>query len=156
MEWRTELDYHANMVVVESNATIINNTGRTVEVSPFTPDYSSLQNVPVVNAAIGYNCEYTGESYLLVVMNAISVPSIDHNLIPPFIMKEAGIDVKTIPKIHVEDPCVEDHSIYFKEEDLRIPLKLNGIFSYFPSHKLSDSMLNDESINVLLLTPEGP
>ena len=37
-----------------------------------------------------------------------------------------------------------------------MPLKLNGIFSYFPSHKPSDSMLNDESINVLLLTPEGP
>ena len=96
-ELRTELDSHANIVVVGRNTTIINDTGRTVEVSPFTPDYSSLQNVPVVDAAIGYDCEYTGESYLLVVMNAISVPSMDHNLIPPFIMREAGIDVRTTP-----------------------------------------------------------
>ena len=154
--FRTELDSHANMVVVGRNTAIINDTGRTAEVSPFTPDCSSLQNVPVVNAAIGYDCEHAGESYLLVVMNAISVPSMDHNLIPPFIMREAGIDVKSTPKIHVEDPCVEDHSICLKEENLRIPLKLNGIFSYFPSHKPSDSMLNDESINVLLLTSEGP
>lgn len=144
------------MVVVGRNDAMINDTGRTAEVNPFTPDCSSLQNAPIVNAAIGYNCEHTGESYLLVVIKAISVPSMDHNLIPPFIMREARIDVKSTPKIHVEDPCAEDHSIYFKEENFRIPLKLNRIFSYFTSHKPSDSMLNDESINVLLLTSEGP
>ena len=59
-ELRTELDSHANMVVVGRNATIINDTGRTVEVSPFAPDYSSLQNAPVANAAISCYCEKTG------------------------------------------------------------------------------------------------
>ena len=37
-EFRTELDSHANMVVVGRNATIINDSSRTVEVSPFTPE----------------------------------------------------------------------------------------------------------------------
>ena len=34
---RTELDYHANMVVVGRHAYILNSSGSTAQVSPFTP-----------------------------------------------------------------------------------------------------------------------
>jgi len=36
---RTELDSHANMVVVGRHAYILNNSGRTAQVSAFTPEY---------------------------------------------------------------------------------------------------------------------
>ena len=36
---RTELDSHANMPVVRRNAYILAELGKTVDVSPFTPDY---------------------------------------------------------------------------------------------------------------------
>ena len=51
---RTDLDYHANMVVVGKHAAIINDTGR--KVSPFTPDYESLSKVLIVDAAVTYDC----------------------------------------------------------------------------------------------------
>ena len=42
-ESRTELDRHANMPVVGREALVVEQSGRTVEVSPFTPDYNPLR-----------------------------------------------------------------------------------------------------------------
>ena len=58
---RTELDSHANMVVIGKNVTILNETGRYAEVAPFTPDYESLHHVPIVDACVEYNDFLSGE-----------------------------------------------------------------------------------------------
>ena len=58
-----------------------------------------------------------------------------NNLIPPFIMRENGIIVNECAKINCEDPTREDHAIIFKGYNLRIPLQLHGIFSYFATRK---------------------
>ena len=153
-ESRTELDSHANMVVVGQHAFIINNTGKTAEVSPFTSSYDSLKNVPIVDAIIAYDCPITRKAYLLVCHNALYVSSMKHNLIPPFIMREANLIVNDVPKIQLPDPDVTDHSIYFVDAEFRITLSLRGIFSYFPSRKPTQSEL--EAVDdVLVLTPQG-
>ena len=77
----------------------------------------------------------------------------EHNIIPPFILREAGLDVHDIPKIQVKEPSIEDHSIYFPADDVRITLSLNGIFSYFPSR--APTRLELDHSEVLVLTPEG-
>ena len=64
---RTELDSHANMVVIGKNVTILNETGRYAEVAPFTPDYESLHHVPIVDACVEYNDVYSGETFLLAL-----------------------------------------------------------------------------------------
>ena len=51
-ESRTELDSHANMAVVGRHCRVIANSGKTVSVQPFTPEYNSLQDIPIVDAAI--------------------------------------------------------------------------------------------------------
>ena len=38
----------------------------------------------------------------------------NHNLILPFLMREAGIIVNDISKIHIDNPTRENRSIYFK------------------------------------------
>lgn len=48
---RTELDTHANMPVVGRNALIIADTGETVDVNPFSPDYQAMK-AKVVDAAL--------------------------------------------------------------------------------------------------------
>jgi hypothetical protein len=150
----TEMDSHANMVVVGRHALVLSNTGRTAEVSPFTPDYDALQKVPIIYAVIIYVCTYTDNLYVLIMRNALSVPSMKHNRIPPFIMREAGIQVNSTPKIHAKYPSVEDHSIYFTDDDFRIPSSLWGVFSYFPTSKPTNPIL-DECEEVFLLTSEG-
>ena len=76
----------------------------------------------------------------------------ENNLIPPFVMREAGIDVNDVPKIQVEDPSVEDHSIFFSDTGFRIPLSLWGTFSYFYTSKPSVEFLSSCE-DVYLLTP---
>ena len=115
------------------------------------PDYDSMQ-IKIVDAAVQYDCPYTGKTHILVIRNALHVPSMKHNLLPPFILRQAGIEVNDTPKIQVMDPTEKDHSIYFKETDLRIPLSLWGTFSYFPSTKpMSDEV--QASDDIYLMTP---
>ena len=150
-ESRTELDSHANMPVVGRHAYVISDTGKVADVNPFTPDYNSMQ-VNIVDAAVQYECPYDGEKYILVIRNALYVPSMTNNLIPPFVMREAGIQISDTPKIQVDDPTVVDHFIFFPCDDFRIPLSLWGVFSYFPTSKPTAKEMM-ETASVYILTP---
>ena len=66
---RTELDSHANMPVVGREALVEEQSGRTVEVSPFTPDYKPIK-VEVVNAIIQYDSPLDDKEYILVVQTS--------------------------------------------------------------------------------------
>ena len=153
-ESRTDLDSHANMVVMGKHSYILSRSGRTAEVSPFSPSYEALSAVPIVDAAVAYDCPYSGKTYILVCQNALSIPEMEHNLVPPFIMREANIVVNDTPKIQVATPTENDHSIYFPDARVRIPLSLWGVFSYFPTRRPTIEELRD-SEDILLLTPEG-
>ena len=112
----TQLDSHANMIVVGSQATVFGNSGRTADVKPFSNDYSKLQSVPIVDAALAYNCPYTMKTYILTVRNALHVESMHHNLIPPFILREAGLIVNDVPRIHtkIEELKMRHTALYLK------------------------------------------
>ena len=104
VESRTEVDSHTNMPVVGKHAYIIAETDKKVDVSPFTPDYQPL-TVPLVDATVRYNNPYNRKSYILVLRNALYVPSMDNNLIPPFMLREMGVTVNDVPKIHRTEIC---------------------------------------------------
>lgn len=150
-ESRTDLDSHANMPVVGQNTYILSDTGKTADVSPFTPDYEPME-ISIVDAAILYQCPYSGKDFILVLRNALHVPSMRNNLIPPFILREKGIKVQDTPKIHEGEPTVSTHAIEFPGFDLRIPLQLWGTFSYFPSRKPTLKEL-EATEEIYLLTP---
>lgn len=131
---RMELDSHANMPVVGRNVLVIDDLGEPVDDSAFSPDYPEMK-CKMVDAVVQYECQYSGKLYMLVIRNAIHVPAMSHSLIPPFIMREAGIRVNDVPKIQVAEPTKDDHAIIFPETGFRIPMKLWGVFSYFPCSK---------------------
>jgi hypothetical protein len=151
---RTELDSHANMVVLGSNCFVFDNIhGNTCEVEPFDKTLGTAKQVPIVDAAISYDCPYTQQTHLLIIRNALYIPSMKNNLLPPFILREAGLQVKDVPKIHVDDPDVSDHSITFPDDNLRIPLQLWGIFSFFHTRiPTLDEITHAEPI---FLTPDS-
>ena len=111
---RTELDSHANMSVVGKHAYVVSESGRVAEVSPFTPDYTPMV-IPIVDAAIMYVDSVTGVEYILILRNVLHVPSMENNLITPFILREQGIIVNDKAKLHVTNPSENDHGIVFKE-----------------------------------------
>ena len=148
---QTELDGHANMPVVGRNCYILSELGKYVDVSPFTPAYKALR-APMVDAVIQYDSPYDGKSYMLVIRNALHVPSMMNNLLPPFMLREAGVEVNDKAKIHTQDPTTDNHAIIFGEMGFKIPLSLSGIFSYFTTTKLTNNMLQDPS-EVYILMP---
>ena len=96
---------------------------------------------------------HTHKTYLLVARNALYVPSMQNNLLPPFILREAGLHVNDVPKIHVSSPTIDDHMIGTDDMSLRIPLKLYGTFSYFPSRAPTNDEI--ESCDRILITPDS-
>ena len=150
---RTELDSHANMVVLGKHSYIFESTGRTSDVKPFTDELGIATDIPIVDGAIAYDCPYTRETYILIVRNALYIKTMDTNLIPSFIMRQGGVIVNDVPKIQCQDPSIDDHCISFSTCDLRIPLQLMGVFSYFHSRKPLPQELFDK--DKIFLTPDS-
>ena len=148
---RTELDSHANMPVIGRNAYILSKIGETVDVAPFTPHYKPI-SVELVDAALKYECPYSGKVKILIIRRGLYVPSMTHNLLPPFMLRETGIHINEFPKIHVTSSTEEHNAITFQETNFRIPLALHGTFSYFPTSKPSTQEL-EEPEDVYVLTP---
>ena len=138
------------------NAYILSTIGETVDVAPFTPDYKPISE-ELVDAALKYECPYSGEINILIIRRGLHVPSLTHNLLPPFMLREAGITINEVPKIHVSSPTEEHHAVIFQETNFRIPLSLHGTFSYFPTSKPSVKELEEpEDVYVLMPTIWNP
>jgi hypothetical protein len=118
---RAEMDSHANMPVVGRNACMTSDTGRIADVNAFTADCDSMM-MSIVDASVRSDCPCDGQACVFVMRNALHVPSMKNNLVPPFMMREAGITANATPKIQAIKPTKEDHSTCFPESDFRIPL----------------------------------
>ena len=152
----SELDSHANMIVAGEQAYVFSESGLNANVRAFSDEASGMQGVPIVDCMWAYDCAYSGLTYMLVARNALSVPSMDHNLFPAFILREAGLIVNETAKIHCDNPSVENHSIFDEESGLRIPLSLNGIFSVFQTRAPSEKEIEEiENYQTIFITPDS-
>ena len=155
-ESMAELDSHKNMIVLGNQALFIQDTGKSAEVNEFSSNIQGMSKLPVVDAVVTYNCTFSSESYLLVMQNDLHIPSIKYNLIPPFIIREAGLTVSKVPNIHCNEPTVEDHTIYDYVTKLRIPLNLDGISLYLPIQPLTlEDMERCNKIEHVFLSPDA-
>ena len=75
-----------------------------------------------------------------------------HNLISPFIMRLSGLDVNEQPKFMTRKPTTKHHLVYFKENDIRLPLAIKFMVSFL----LTRNPKQEEYLNIgtrLELTP---
>ena len=96
-------DSHANMVVLGRECLVIAERKDKCSVSAFVDDVGSLSSVSVVDAVLAYDCPRQARTILLFFRNALYIPTMTHHLMPPFILREVGITVNDVPKIHCED-----------------------------------------------------
>ena len=151
----TEMDSHANTALVGSNATKIQYTGRYADVNAFANDVRQMKRVTIKDMEIAYDCQYQKKKFLLIIKNALHVPSMNHNLIPSFILDEAGLEVDTKPKIYSKNLSVDSHSIFDTATELRITLKPRGLFYYFYSIYLNSEEIHDCKLyDTIYLTPD--
>ncbi len=95
-----------------------------------------MKMVEIVDAMMAYNDLIFHTTYLLVMRNALPIPSMRHNLIPPFLIRKAGVALDEMPKFQLDMPTIDNHAIVDNVLGMRIHLKLNGIFSYFTTRNL--------------------
>ena len=134
---RTELDSHANMIVVGADVEIeiFDDTRKTCTVKSFSESAGRLENIRIVDAVMAYDCPYRAKTHLLLMRNTLHVPELLVNLLPPFILREGGILVDECPKSQSTNPSIKNHSMYYRESDLRIHFELNNTFSSFQTRK---------------------
>ena len=111
---------------------VINDTGKTVNVGPFTSTLGSLKSVPIIDCVVAYDCPYTNETIYLSMYNVLYVKEMEENLLPPFVVRREGHILNDVPKIQVDNPTEDDHCILLKGESKhRIPLRLVDTTLYF-------------------------
>ena len=129
----TELDSHADSPVVGKNVVILESLNKSVTVSGFSSEIGKPIRVKVVNAAVAYDCDITGETHIMVLYNALHIPSMENNLVPPFAMRLAGLKVNECPKFLAKNPTIEHHSVYFPDAICMPSLKMRWV-SLIASH----------------------
>ena len=95
-------------------------------------------------------CLYTDKLYILIVKNKFILPSMTQNVLPLFVVRSYGVQANSTPNIQAKEPTSNGHSIYFCNDDFRIPLLLWGVFSYFTMLKPKKYIL-DKFYEVFLL-----
>lgn len=154
-ETRSELDSHADTCCVGDNALVLYYHNRTVSVAPFLHSFGTEDQVPIVTAAIAYDDPITAQTYILIVHQALYFgDKLVHNLINPFQCCLNEVKIDECARILTDRPDDTAHSVYFTKEAVKIPLRLNGIVSYF--HSRRPAMAEYEHCMHLQLTPDEP
>jgi hypothetical protein len=81
--FRVDLDSHADKCCVGNGVLIVNQTERTVRVTPFLKSLGSGIKVPIVAAAIAHNNPKTREVTILLVHQALHFPEMKNCLLSP-------------------------------------------------------------------------
>ncbi len=93
-----ELDSHANMAVAGRDCTIITTSGQYATVTPFSDELPVMEEIEIGDVAMAYDDPILLRRYLLVMRNALLIPTMDHNLLPPFLIREASLFIDETPK----------------------------------------------------------
>jgi hypothetical protein len=142
---KTELDSHADTVVLGSNCVILNYTGRECDVSPYTDTYDAIKGVSIVKGATAWTSNLTGETFILVFNEALWMGDImEHSLINPNQLRHHGVHVQDNPysatQVHI---ATED-------EEFILPLETDGTIIFFPSRTPTEKEL--QTCRHILLT----
>jgi hypothetical protein len=129
-----ELDSHADTSVAGPNCIVLEYTDEVVNVSAYSEQLETMENIPIVTAATAIDDPATGETTILVIGQAIYMgDKVQNTLLCPNQMRAFGLHVDDIPMHLAPSTKPSTHSIHCPDENFNIPLHLKGIFSYFPS-----------------------
>jgi hypothetical protein len=125
---KCELDTHAENCVTGSNFLICEFDGITCEVTPFTDQYQSMKDIPIVSAATAWTDDDTGETIILYFNQVLWYgDKLNHSLINPNQLRHRGIPV-------CDD--ITDRQRRFGIDlygELFIPFEMKGTTIYFES-----------------------
>jgi hypothetical protein len=152
MYQHAELDSRAVTCCAGSTLKVIEYTGQECDVYPYNPQHKPQKNVPMVKAVTAYDSE-DGQTTILCLNQTLyfghEMPNslLNHNQMPYF-----GIIVDDCPTF-LTPGKQPTHSLYLPDEDVRIPLSLNGCITCIPTQLPTATEIN--SCQWVILTSEG-
>ena len=164
LEHRAELDSHADTCAVSEDITLpIHDYSTPVRVHGYTGDIGH-QTARTVNAVMSCDVPKNGQTFMLIVQQALLIPKLKQLLLSPNQMRDHGLRVNDEPKFTLGKPQDHHHTITFhdqKRDDgtpFRIPLALDGVISYFPIRKPTreewETSLPETHITITADSPE--
>ena len=152
----TKLDAHANMAVIGKQAFVFSHSGQYDNMQVLAEEVKGLPTAPIVDAVIAYDHPFSGETYILVVRNALCVPTMEINLMPFVILREAGFILNDTQQMHCDEPSVEGLSLFDEESGLKISFTLNEMLSVVASQPLDEQeVASAENYQTVFLTPDS-
>ena len=86
------------MVVDGPQCKIFDKTWKNRTVNSFSESAGQMDNAPIVDVAVAYDCTSKSKTYGHLMHKSLYIQELYVNLIPPFIMREAGVIVEECPK----------------------------------------------------------
>jgi hypothetical protein len=135
LQYRTEVDSHADTCAFGNQAYMVQDTGAHVNVDGFVSSIGTVQHVAICTMAVAYDCPTNLQTYILFFPQALYTKGMSTNLLSPFQLRDNRVTVNDTPLQHLpadlQDPM--QHSIQMG--DLHIPLDQNATTSGFLSCK---------------------
>jgi len=104
--------------------------------------------------ATAYDNKNTGMTYILVLGQALLFgDKVESSLLCPNQIRSNGVIVDDIP-VHLSHDYSSTYSITFPDDNITIPLKMNGCFSYIPTRTPTTDKI--ETCKRLILTNDAP
>ena len=98
------------MIVFGKDCFIIYKSVKKAIVKDVTDQFGTITD-PIVDADVAYDYPWSQSTYIFIARNILFVLSMDQNLIPSFILREAGLIVNDTAMIHLKEPYIDDHAI---------------------------------------------
>ena len=133
--------------------------GKAVNIIGYDSSKGTLaSNMRTVSGALAYDNPTSGKTVIIMIHQAIYVPTMECNLICPMQVRMNDVKLDDKPKFLTEDPTDESHAISCEDNTgtlINITLALKGVTSYFPTSKPTKHEFdNCPKIELTYLTPE--
>jgi hypothetical protein len=112
-------------------------------VSAFSEELGRVKSVPIVTAAVAYDCPLTYQTYILVFHQSLFLEDLTSHIICPNQLRLAGITVNDCPLqfLAPKNRTAESHTI--QTGQAQIQLTMRGVISYFSTRKPTMAELQD-------------
>ena len=160
-ENRTELDSHADTCVVSPKTSlIVNDYERPVRVHGYDDKVSERSSCRTVTAVVAYDDPVSNETFMLMIHQAIEIPTLSVNLLGTMQLRDNDVYVNEEPKHMARSPTQDHHCLKIERQGdipLVIPLSIKGVISYFPTRKpTTQEWESSDDDHKLELTAESP
>jgi hypothetical protein len=118
-------------------------TNTCAEVTGFSASLGKLTDVPIVSAALAYDCPETYSTYILIFHQVLYLPDLNAHLICPNQLRANQIRVNDCPLQFLPTAERKKNAHSIEAKGTLIPLTLRGVMSYFNVRCPTESEMED-------------